>query len=53
VGTNARYSYISAQRAEERALLAASKQGPLQTLSAEQLRLHARVVSIAPERQPL
>lgn len=50
MGTNKRYPNLTPERAEERELREASKQGPLQTLSADQLRLQSRVISLAPER---
>lgn len=53
MGTNKRYPNITPQRAEERELREASKQGQLNTLSSEQLRLHSQVVSIAPVRPAL
>lgn len=53
VGTNKRYPYIGGQRAEERELRAARKQGPLRTLAAEQLRLSSEPVTIVPEATKL
>lgn len=53
MGTNKRYPNITPQRAEERELREASKQGQLHTLSDEQLRLYSQVVSIAPTRRAL
>lgn len=50
MGTNKRYPNITPQRAEERELREASKRGPLQTLSTDQLRLQSQVISIAPDR---
>lgn len=53
VGTNRRYPDAGAQRARERRLQDAREQGPLRTLTEEQLQLTTRVVSIAPERGPM
>jgi len=50
VGTNKRYPHNGGRLAEERELREARTHGPLQTLTDDQLRLHARVVSIVPER---
>lgn len=50
MGTNKRYPHNAGRLAEERELREARTHGPLQTLTDDQLRLHARVVSIAPER---
>ncbi|MGW9114508.1 hypothetical protein [Microbacterium sp. NPDC055683] len=50
MGTNKRYPNLASLRAEERELREARSRGPLHTLTADQLRLRAHVVSIAPER---
>lgn len=53
MGSNRRYPGNGARLAEERELREARGRGPLQSLTADQLRLHAHIVSIAPERPPL
>lgn len=53
VGTNRRYPDLSPRLAEQRQLREARTRGPLQTLTADQLRLHTLVLSIAPERAPM
>ena len=53
VGSNRRYPDAGAQRSQQRRLLEATRRGPLQSLSDEQLQLGARVVSLAPERSPM
>ena len=53
MGTNRRYPEAGAQRAQQRRLAQARGRGDLQTLTAEQLQLGARVVSLAPERSPM
>lgn len=53
MGTNRRYPDSGAWRAHQRRVQAARESGPLHSLSDEQLQLHARVVSLAPERGPM
>ncbi|WP_144797905.1 hypothetical protein [Microbacterium paludicola] len=50
MGTNKRYPHVAGQRGEERALREARKRGPLRTLDATQLRLHAQPVTIVPDQ---
>ncbi|GAA4477404.1 hypothetical protein GCM10023171_00040 [Microbacterium panaciterrae] len=45
VGTNKRYPYLAAQRAEENELCKARKAAPLQSLSDVQIRSHAVPIS--------
>ena len=53
MGTNRRYPDAGAQRAQQRRLAEARGRGDLQSLTAEQLQLGVRVVSLAPERSPM
>lgn len=50
MGSNKRYPDLGARLAEERELRTARASGPLRSLTADQLRLHRHVVSVAPER---
>lgn len=52
-GTNRRYPGSAARAAHQRRVIAARGRGALHTLTEAQLQLHARVVSIAPERGPM
>lgn len=49
MGSNRRYPEHADRLADERELRAARKHGPLRTLTRDQLALHNRVVSIAPD----
>ena len=49
MGTNKRYPHLGMQRLEERQLQAARRAGPLQSLTPEQLRLHAQPVTVVPD----
>lgn len=53
VGSNKRYPYLGGKLAEERELRAAAKAGTLQTLTSDQLRHDAHVVTIVPDRMKL
>ena len=53
VGSNRRYPEAGTHNAYERRLQAARAQGPLRTLTEDQLQLATRVVSLAPERGPM
>lgn len=53
MGSNRRYPELGARLAQERELRAARARGPLWSLSEEQLQLHSRPLTIAPERVPL
>ncbi|SDL69610.1 hypothetical protein SAMN04488593_1613 [Microbacterium azadirachtae] len=48
VGTNKRYPYLAAQRAEENELRKARKAGPLQSLTDIQIRSHTVPITHAP-----
>jgi len=50
MGTNKRYPHLAAQRGEERELREARKRGPLRTLDAVQLQLHAQALTVVPDR---
>lgn len=50
MGSNRRYPDLGAQLAEQRELREARKQGSLQSLTEDQLKLHRAVVSIVPDR---
>lgn len=49
MGTNRRHPHSVGRMTQERQLCAARERGPLQTLTAEQLRLGSRPVTIAPD----
>ena len=53
LGSNKCYPYLGGKLAEERELRAAAKAGTLQTLTPDQLRLDAHVVTIVPDRMKL
>ena len=50
MGSNRRYPQLGPQLAEERELREARKSGPLQSLTADQLKQEHAVVSIVPEK---
>lgn len=49
MGSNRRYPQLAPQLAEQRELREARRVGPLQSLTADQLRLNRAVVSIVPD----
>ena len=49
MGTNKRYPHLGMQRLEEREVQSALRAGPLQSLTAEQLRLSAQPVTVVPD----
>lgn len=53
MGSNRRYPDLAEKLAEERELREASKCGPLQSLTVEQIRLRSVVVSIVPDGAPI
>ncbi len=53
MGTNRHYRHTSGQRAEEIALREARKHGPPATVTAAQVRLHERPVTVVPEQVPM